>query len=40
MEKSFNEIKPIFKSTLEKQLKNIEIQIERQKKMHEDAERQ
>ena len=38
MEQSFNEIKPIFKSTLEKQLANIEIQIEKQKKMHEEAE--
>ena len=39
MEESFNEIKPIFKNTLEKQLKNIEIQIVRQKKLHEEAER-
>ena len=39
MEKSFNEVKPIFKNTLEQQLKNIEIQIERQKKLHEEAEK-
>jgi hypothetical protein len=39
MEKSFNEVKPVFKTTLEKQLKNIEIQIERQKKLHEEAEK-
>ena len=40
MEKSFNDVKPVFKHTLEKQLKNIEIQIERQKKLHEEAEKQ
>lgn len=40
MEQSFNEVKPVFKTSLEKQLKNIEIQIERQKKLHEEAEKQ
>jgi hypothetical protein len=39
MERSFNEIKPIFKSTMEKQLANIELQIERQKKLHDEAEK-
>lgn len=38
MEKSFNEIKPRFKNILEDQLQNIEKQIEKQKKMHEEAE--
>jgi hypothetical protein len=39
MEASFNEIKPLFKNSLEKQLENIEIQIKKQKKMHEEAEK-
>ena len=39
MEASFNEIKPLFKISLEKQLENIEIQIKKQKKMHEEAEK-
>lgn len=39
MEASFNEIKPLFKSSLEKQLRNIDIQIKKQKQMHEEAER-
>jgi|TARA_B110000285_G_C15125135_1_gene619665 hypothetical protein len=39
MEASFNEIKPLFKNTLESQLENIEVQIKNQKKMHEEAEK-
>jgi len=35
LEKSFNEIKPKFKETLERQQENIEFQIERQNKLYE-----
>ena len=38
MEKSFNQLKPHFKETLEQQLKNIKTQVERQEKIYKEAQ--
>jgi len=38
MEKSFNQLKPHFKETLEQQLKNIKTQVERQEKLYKEAQ--
>lgn len=40
LEKSFNEIKPKFKESLERQMDNIHFQVERQNKLHEMAQKQ